>query len=203
MIDLVVVIFIAGTPPVVVEILTRRKILNGEVSRKVVHVVSSLTAVVIAHLYDLDMILILGYIVAPIMMMARFSRVFKSVNSADRKSYGEIAFTVGVFASAYLARDLRDFAFAMLCLAFVDTAALLIGKRYGKHKIFNTGKTLEGTLAATVTALVIAVALYPEVGPSSVLLVGVAVALFEAVGVYGTDSVTLPVGAVLAVSYIG
>ena len=50
---------------------------------------------------------------------------------------------------------------ALLIMSFSDSAAAIIGKKYGKTKIFN--KTLEGSLAFLLTSFVIVIFFIPDI----------------------------------------
>lgn len=70
---------------------------------------------------------------------------------------------------------------SFLCMMFGDTAAALIGRKFGKHKLFN-GKSLEGCAAFLITDFMIVIGAFLILKFSWILmvcgLVGVIIAMF-------------------------
>lgn len=83
---------------------------------------------------------------------------------------------------------------ALVYLAVGDTAAEVVGRRFGRVKLLGP-KTLEGTAACFVSSAVVGLFLLPW----PIALVGAAAAtLFELVGTGNVDNATIPVGAAAA-----
>ncbi|MBE6405520.1 MAG: phosphatidate cytidylyltransferase [Lentisphaerae bacterium] len=70
---------------------------------------------------------------------------------------------------------------SFLCMMFGDTAAALIGRKFGKHKLFN-GKSIEGCAAFLITDFMIVIGAFLILKFSWILmvcgLVGVIIAMF-------------------------
>jgi len=87
---------------------------------------------------------------------------------------------------------------SILIMSYSDTSAAIIGKKYGKTKIFN--KTLEGSLAFFFTSLIIILAIYPEVN-MFLGLIAVFVATFvESLPIKMDDNLTVPLTIALILS---
>lgn len=79
---------------------------------------------------------------------------------------------------------------ALLFLILGDTAAALIGKRFGRIKIF--GKTLEGSLACLAVCSVVVIAV-PLIDDRKISLIGAITAtLIELLPVKLDDNITIP-----------
>ena len=110
---------------------------------------------------------------------------------------GEFWFVAGIAAALLLARD-DPFAFAgaVLTLGLADPAAAGIGRRWGRLRVSRHPRTLEGSAAFFVTALLSlagAAALSGQVVPFPALL-GLALAgtLAEGFSPFGSDNLFVP-----------
>ena len=84
--------------------------------------------------------------------------------------------------------------YAVLSLFFViiaDTAAALVGKQIGKHKIFN--KSVEGTAAFFISALAIAL-FFPTIAVPHAVVGAATAAIIEVLPLPVDDNLTIPVG---------
>ncbi|MGA7305476.1 MAG: phosphatidate cytidylyltransferase [Rhodothermales bacterium] len=82
-----------------------------------------------------------------------------------------------------------------------DAAAALIGRRFGRHRIGKRGKSIEGSLAFAVAALL---AVYPVPGialPSAAAAVVVA-AIVEGIGGPVNDNLSVPLAAGIVLTFI-
>jgi dolichol kinase len=112
----------------------------------------------------------------------------------ERKGpHGSLYFLTGVFLSILLfPKDLA--CVGLVYLAVGDTAAEVVGRRFGRVKILGP-KTLEGTAACFVSSAAVGLFLLPW----PVALVGAAAGtLFELLGTGNIDNATIPVGAAAA-----
>lgn len=114
----------------------------------------------------------------------------------DHEQAGDFTGAFYILWSSCLTIALYDKSIAIAALTFIiigDTAAALIGRKFGRHR-FN-GKSLEGTLGClagtTVVGLVVH-GIFPEL-PLSVALIGAVVAaITEAVSFNMDDNVSVP-----------
>jgi dolichol kinase len=107
--------------------------------------------------------------------------------------HGSLYFLSGVFVCVLLfPKELA--CTALVYLAVGDTAAEVVGRRFGRVKLLGP-KTLEGTSACFVSSAVVGLFLLPW----PLALVGATAAtLFELVGTGNIDNATIPVGAAAA-----
>lgn len=133
-------------------------------------------------------------------LRARFGAVLGGV---ARHSHGEVYFSVGVAALFVLAKDDHlTYLIAILLLTFADTAAALVGKRFGTHRLGQ--KSLAGSLAFLTVAIVciyVPLVLAGQADIVAVLLLTLSVALLltliEAFATRGLDNLFIPLAAYL------
>lgn len=185
---------------------------SPEVSRKTIHILTTLAIASWPFYLDQPYILILlsvGLAVAILQTRWPWLQQFGHVN---RKSYGEIFGAISLLMVAAAAPQ-GGYLLPVVAInmGLVDAAASLVGKRFGRHKfkVFGALKSLEGSLAALLTAIVIALAvivvvdpLLPEAG--LVLFVfasGLSLTIAELLGARGADNLLIPL--VAAILYGG
>ncbi len=130
------------------------------------------------------------------------SELKKFVNERDTVGniiVSHIFLLLGVSLPVYLYSDLTSFSAApatgIICLGLGDSAASIIGRRYGKNKWPNSSKTIEGTLAFIVGSIVGFSIVWAFTGTfifSAVLISAIATALLEATSSMN-DNVIVPV----------
>ena len=127
----------------------------------------------------------------------------------DRFTLGELYFPVAVALVFWLAQGRHHlyFVIPMLVLTCADTAAALVGSRFGRHRYRCGGKSLEGSAAFAATAFVCVhgpVWLWAPVSrEASFLLAGtvsLALTLLEAAAWRGLDNLFIPLGAYVLLS---
>ncbi len=89
---------------------------------------------------------------------------------------------------------------SIFILILADTAAALIGKGIGKIRIF--GKTLEGSMAFLITALLI-VWIYPNLNRLSGSLAALGAAVVEILPIRVNDNLTIPLVAGAIMFFLG
>ena len=83
-------------------------------------------------------------------------------------------------------------------MSYSDTAAAIIGKKYGKTKIFN--KTLEGSFAFLLTSFIIALAMYPQIDLKVSLVAIIVATIVEMLPLNIDDNFSVPVTVALITS---
>ncbi len=174
-----------------------------EFLRKAIHI----TAVAIPFLYfflsrELMLALIgLGLLVALMVEWLRrkspgFRRIFNRYLSSllrDREQYqltGATYLIMG-FLLAVLLFPRQVAIFGMLVVAVSDALAAVVGRTWGRHRIFRE-KTLEGTLAFILATFVIALLLfaYPV---WMLLIISLIIGVWEMFWQYSADNLVLPI----------
>ncbi len=135
---------------------------------------------------------------------ARRLGLLASVHGVARRTDGVLLFPLAVaLVYALSGRQPVQYCIPLLILAISDSAAALVGQRFGTFR-YNVGpakRSLEGNVAFVVTALALTWALLLAWGAGGVVdcgLIAAAVALasggLEAVSGRGWDNLTVPVG---------
>lgn len=137
----------------------------------------------------------LGCMLAGVFLAALLMRRFNKLRVAERGSYGEFFFALGVGATALLALPHLAGAFraGILILAFADPLAALIGRQFGTHpyRVFGERRTYEGSLACTLACACILLA--HQVTLPLAGMGGLVLALVEAFTPRGSDNLFLPI----------
>jgi phytol kinase len=129
------------------------------------------------------------------------SRFGCALHGIARASLGEFAFVAGVALAFVLAHgDFAAFAAAILTLTFGDTAAALIGRRFGRHpySVGRAHKSLEGSCAFFAVAALVCALLPGAASIAAVAAFALATTLAEAFAGDGLDNAAIPIAGLLA-----
>jgi phytol kinase len=182
------------------EILWRKGHVQKEYARKLVHMSVGVFVAFWPFFLDWNQIRLLSiaFIVA-ISLSLRF-KLFKSIHSVERPSWGEVLFALSVGLVTFLTTDPYIYAAAILHMSLADGAAAIIGTRYGAaqhYYVLGQYKSLIGSLAFLTTSIVV-LTWYVVAGGANVsiiaaLAIGVVATALENAGWRGFDNVTVPV----------
>lgn len=78
---------------------------------------------------------------------------------------------------------------SMMILALADSSAAIIGKSYGKKKIFN--KTIEGTVAFFIVTFLVSIFFYDNIG--AIILAAILISVFELFSGKLNDNISIPI----------
>jgi len=189
--------------------LRRRRLLNPEWSRKLLHTGGGLMALGLPWLFQsagpvliLCAASLLG-LLAINRIPALHRRVGGVVDGVDRESHGELYFVSATGLLFLIAGgDALLFSVPMAILTFADSAAALVGQRFGRHR-FQAGagtKTVEGSAAFFITALVsaqVGLQVLADRDPAETFLLALwltlLLTLVEAAAGRGTDNFFIPI----------
>jgi dolichol kinase len=132
------------------------------------------------------------------------TRRLRALHGVDRKTRGSEYYPLSIFLLYVMTRGQAWlYVSSVLVLAVADGFAALIGTRYGsvKYQVEEDQKSLEGSLAFMAIAFVamllplrLMTDLPVEICALSALLVAVLVTGFEAISLYGSDNIFVPLG---------
>jgi phytol kinase len=154
--------------PASVEALSRRRSLDPERLRKVVHVGAAPIVAALPLFVSYGEIAALGLLFAFVMAVSRRLGIFRAVHGVGRETHGEILYPLGLAAAALLFPDGTAFVYAVLVVGLADGLAAPVGQRYGRRRLPG-GKSVWGS--TTFFAISLAVG-------ASVLLAGGAKPLY-------------------------
>lgn len=182
--------------------------IKNEISRKLIHAITGIGAFSLPYFLDKDAILILCGIFTLFILSTRHLKLLPGIHAVERLTHGELYFPIGIALTAFffLPENVLAFQFGCLVLGLSDTAADLVGTRYGKHKIpVMKNKSVEGSLAFLITTFVIASILLILPGHISwIEAVGVSILLtgVESILSFGLDNLFLPSLAAITIKLI-
>ena len=202
-------LFLYGTSAV-----ARKTKINAELLRKIVHSGLGLICAVFPWVFHSTWELIILCIgVIAVLLCARYHPVYKEklgtgLYCVKRKSIGDLLFGVIVVVLFHYSQGEQPgehalYVLPILILTLSDSAAALVGTRYGKHTFNIVGgqKSWEGCLAFFAVTFALTVLVLSCLSPlalTDILLIAAIVALIgsmvEAVSWHGWDNLFVPLG---------
>lgn len=172
-------IFLTTLAPICLKLKNK---ISGYVARKLVHSFTGLSVFVVAYLHNPFLAIYMSFGIAFLMLFARptsniylLKVLYNTISEDNEKDVGYLqgpfAYAIAITISLLIiqiAPTRSYFAIAsLITMIFADTAASIIGKKYGRIKIktyFNTKRTLEGSLTYFLVGLVACLFVYTFVG---------------------------------------
>lgn len=191
--------------------IARRLGWSAEVSRKIVHVATGLTAIVLPWVLTDDRVFFGMLGLAALAMLAlrlpKIARAGEALHGVDRQSYGEF-FLIASIALLHVLADGQAILYVLplAVLTLSDAAAALTGSTYGKRFFTVEGgqKSVEGStmfFLVTVILSMVCLLLLTEVPRENVIFLSLMAAVFatlvEADSWRGFDNLFLPMVLVL------
>lgn len=179
--------------------------IHHELIRKATHTLLAVLLSFMGLMVPPTVMIFISVVLIVLFALGRSLPYLRMFHTVSRASFGEFYFAFGVGVSAFLFLPEYKVAWlvGMLVLAFADSLAALVGRRWGRHqyRFFEELRSIEGTVAcACAVCGIFFLAGY------SILACGVAgvlLAAVEAVAPRGSDNVLLPViGGLLAISLV-
>jgi phytol kinase len=183
------------------EVLHRARGVDAEVTRTGVHVVTACVAAVLPFFVGRWFIVGLGVCFAVAMAASRATGFLGGVHDVSRRTWGEVAFPLGIALPAALGVARPAYVFGVLVLGLGDSAAGVVGRRWGRHQFHSWGgnKSWEGSssMCAVAIALGLVALRGSDVGLGSVALAVATTAVVctfaEAELGWGLDNLVLPI----------
>jgi hypothetical protein len=110
------------------EYLWQKKVLKGEYARKFVHITSATFVATWPIFLSQIEIAIISFLFIIALVITKKTKLFRSLRSIRRATYGEIWYALGIGASAILFSDGSVFAVAVLTMALADGFAAVSNK---------------------------------------------------------------------------
>lgn len=195
---------------VLIKYLNKKLNLFPELSRKLVHISMGLIVLCMPFVFQSRAtVLVLGVVACTGMLLMRMI----SITNKDATSFlygvhrttslGELLFPISVALIFYFADYNKViYCIPILILTFADSAAALIGVRYGQKvlsKIKEDNKSLEGFIVFFVVAFLcceIPLMLFTEIAPINIILISIIIAVLSAItevcSSHGIDNILLP-----------
>ena len=178
--------------------------IKDELMRKLIHICSSIFAYALFFLNQEAVCLMVG-IGAILILSFEILRInYKSINRIFIKIFGKVTrnfeknkltgasyVMVASFIVLLPIFEPSICIIAILVMSYSDTAAAIIGKKYGKTKIFS--KTLEGSFAFFIVAFIIALVMYPQISLTLSLAAIVIATIVEILPLNIDDNFSVPI----------
>jgi phytol kinase len=190
---------------------------NAFTVRKLSHAGSGLISAFLPLILSKQSVFLVLIILALLVTMSKVFRIFKGIEDSKDITWGTLMFPLGLLFPLLFFWDFNKLIFSgsALILAFADSTAALVGKKYGtlKYKIFSD-KTFEGSLTfAAVSTILLLIVYYIAFGTfhgltfSKFLLIfqgPILISFVEAVSDKGTDNLFIPLtaGSVIYIMFV-
>ncbi|OGL30519.1 hypothetical protein A3F37_01440 [Candidatus Saccharibacteria bacterium RIFCSPHIGHO2_12_FULL_41_12] len=197
------VIVIAG------EVFWHKKILSSELSRKFIHIIGGLWIASWPFLINFEEIRLLSLITLVAACVSHYHKIFLSIHSVKRKTYGASLFPLGILLTSFITDDPWIFFVAVAHLALADGLAAVVGKKWGKKVAYHIGheaKTVLGSVTFLLSSLAITTfytILSGRYEDYMALLITMPLILsvIENITIKGLDNLLVPIAVVLLVTY--
>jgi dolichol kinase len=189
------------------EFLWRKKIIHGELKRKLVHIAVTTFVAFWPWIMGWKAIQLIGIAMILVLLVNRHVKVLHYLGGIRQQTYGDVFLALSITTTALITNEKIFFAVAMLHVALADGFAAMIGTKYGRawtYKVFGQPKTIIGSMTFwVVSVLILGIGLLPayHLIPFSHYLVLLIVlppilTLTENVAVLGMDNLAIPIIAV-------
>jgi phytol kinase len=190
---------------VISEVLWNHKKLNGELGRKFVHITVGSFVAFWPFYMSFRTIQLISIAFLIVVLAARYLKIFHAVHVANRKTWGDLTFAIGIGLTATIAQVGWFFTIAILSMSLADGLAGIIGSRYGKsnsYLVLGYKKSVIGSLTFWLVTLLIFVVTQKVGGITmpvgTVIILPLAATAIENLGILGLDNILVPVMITLA-----
>jgi phytol kinase len=193
------------------EFLWRKKIIHGELKRKLVHIAVMTFVAFWPWIMGWKAIQFIGIAMVILLLINRQVKVLHYLGGIRQQTYGDVFLALSITTAALLTDEKIFFAVAMLHVAWADGLAAMIGTKYGRkwsYKIFGQTKTILGSMVFwIVSLLILGFGLLPAhnlitFNDYALLLVCLppVAALTENLAVFGMDNLAIPIVIIAALN---
>jgi phytol kinase len=193
------------------EFLWRKKIIHGELKRKLVHIAVTTFVAFWPWIMGWKAIQLIGIAMVLVLLINRQVKVLHYLGGIRQQTYGDVFLALSITTAALITDEKIFFAVAMLNVALADGLAAMIGTKFGrkwKYKVFGQTKTVLGSMTFWIISLcVLGIGLLPAHGliPFShytLLLVFLPPILTatENLAVWGVDNLAIPIVVIIALN---
>lgn len=206
---LTIIILFLATIILLAEALNRLTHLNGELTRKVVHIGTG-NVILLAWWLDVPAwVGIAAAVIAGIIaLISYFVPILPSINSVGRQSLGTFfyAMSIGLLIAWFWPLAHPEYAaIGILVMAWGDGMAAVIGQNFGQHpyQILGNAKSWEGSATMLgVSAIVTSLVLLSVSGNQPVIwltsfFVAITATSLETFSQFGLDNLTVPLGSAI------
>ena len=179
-----------------VEVLKRKSFISNDFSRRLAHIGAGLINIFAPLFVSHVAIIIVNVLFAGLLLVGRNTDFFSSIQTTNRKTYGDVYFPLGIIAAAVvlLPDNVTAFQYGVAIMGISDALAGFVGERWGKkrYSILGNRKTLLGALTFYICSVVITFLFMPQLS-LAVFLLPIVLMLVEFMLIYGLDNLVLPI----------
>ena len=181
------------------ELLRKKGIMHGEISRKFVHITVGSFVASWAFFMSTWLIAVMCAAFFIVVLVSRYFKFFPSIYNVSRQTWGDMLFPIGIVLCALVSKSDYIFSASILHLSLGDGFAAVVGETHGRknsYKVFGNKKSVAGS--ATFLAISIAITLLfctvQGVSPWSIQILAVPflLTLLENVSWNGFDNIFVP-----------
>ncbi len=172
---------------------------NDEISRKAVHIIVGCFVAFWPYYLSWLNIELLGLAFLVAVLISKKLRIFQSIHSVQRPTWGEVFFALSVIIVAFLTHDKLVYATAILSMGLADGLAGIFGSQFGKstnYNIFGRTKSVVGSLTFFIVAVILLVNYSRHIthphGYLAYIMLALAAAALENFSVFGLDNLFVP-----------
>lgn len=193
------------------ELIGQKRLVRGDPLRKILHISIGSFIAFWPWLISWQTIVWIGVAMLAVVLLNHRIKLVDFHSNINRRTYGDVFFALGVIAAALLADERIFFTLAVLVMSFGDSAANIIGQKYGqkwRYQVFGHSKTVIGSMAMWFVSLcVLGVGLLFAHGLVTysaytilILATPPILALLENISIMGFDNLVVPVAVLLALN---
>lgn len=182
----------------IIDLLQKKVLTSISWSRKATHILSGVVTIILPSYLNKWEIVALSASFIVILYISRVKNIL-SLHKIARLTWGEIYYPLSILiiAAISLPIDVKSFYAGVLCLAFSDAIAALVGKllpiinfNFGRHQ-----KSLGGSVSFFISTFIILSVLFLPHGANVFIIIAVSVviSLSELFTFYGIDNLVVPV----------
>jgi phytol kinase len=186
------------------EIWWQRKAIQGEFSRKFIHITVGSFVAFWPFFLSWHAIEFLSLAFLLVVSVSKKLQIFKAIHSVQRPTWGEVLFAAAVGITALITHNKWIYAAALLQMSLADGLAAVLGIRYGggqRYSVFGHAKSVLGTATFVVVSLLIFFSLRQwgdlQLSISLLLATSVLAGILENFSGGGFDNLLVPVLAAL------
>lgn len=178
---------------------SRAKRIHSELTRKFIHLSVGSFVAFWPFFLSWRQIQLLSLAFFVVIVVSLKLNIFRSIHAVRRGGFGEVLFAIVIGFLAVISTDAWVFMISMLFLSLGDGLAAVVGTLWGdkhKYKVLGSTRSLAGTLAFLVVAVLISIFYVMGPGEANVTILvwlPLIATLTENVAVHGTDNLFMPV----------
>lgn len=206
-----VIIAVLGVATILLlaELWWRQQTVHSEFSRKFVHITVGSFVALWPFFLSWRQIQLLSLAFLIVVLASKRFRLFESIHSVQRSTWGEVLFAAAVGILAVVTDDKWIYTAALLQMSLADGLAAIVGVRFGgKHnyRIFGYKKSVIGTAAFFVASFLILLGYRlangaPDLNLALAAGIAAVASAGENLGVRGLDNLVVPLVVGLLLMY--